>query len=809
MKDDDLNDFIHNNNLSINIEEFKQYLDFIINIIRTVPAVYYSEITNEEKEKYFAYRKFNNYITLIKPKEKICLRNDKDISNSIFGLISTNKKSNKLEEYTQKLFNLNKEKADELIKNIWEAFKDEKILKEYDDKNQLYSLWADRFDLHRYSDTKWFFCQNCRKITRFNAKNICPNCFEQNKLEEINPNEKLENNYYRFQYTNKKIEKLVYQEHTAQLSNEKAAKIQKNFKNKQINYLSCSTTFEMGIDIGSLENVLLRNVPPSPANYIQRAGRAGRSQDSSAFILTYCSNNSHDYTFFEKPLRMIDAQCNTPVFKMQNNKIMYRHLIAMSLSEFFKNNNSAFTNVKSFYLDGWFDKFIQYLQSKPSLLINSTNAVLSSTEGTELMQGKWIDNVLNDKEDDIKISKVNFKSLWEELQNEKTLSYDRKDHNGINYYERLINIIEQDKNLIKKLADSNLIPKYGFPTDLVELRINDINIKTDDYELIRDMKIALSEYAPGSEIMVDKKVITSQYINRVKELPITYYYECDNCHKTILKEYAGVIKCPNQTCNNEINKNAPFFITPTFGFTGELKSNTQNQLKPKRSYSSPLKYVGNGVLDGKKVRINDYLEFYNSKNDEILIVNENNFFICNECGYAIIEKSSQPLNKKIKEHKALYHECSNNELTKQSLGFLYKTDVLKMVLNIPFENGENEAISVLYAILEGIALAFDIERNDIDGIYINEEGRQVFVLFDTFPGGAGHVKRLLDIQEMEKAFEYAYEKVSQNCCDTSCYSCIRNWKNQKYHEYLNRILAKNYLDKLIKTFNNNNNVTNN
>ncbi|MBR4486536.1 DUF1998 domain-containing protein [bacterium] len=148
-------------------------------------------------------------------------------------------------------------------------------------------------------------------------------------------------------------------------------------------------------------------------------------------------------------------------------------------------------------------------------------------------------------------------------------------------------------------------------------------------------------------------------------------------------------------------------------------------------------------------------------------------------------------------------------MTKQSLGFSYKTDVLKMVLLIPFENGNNETLSVLYAILEGITLAFDIERNDIDGIYISEEGRQIFVLFDTVPGGAGHVKRLLDIQEMKKAFEYAYEKVNQNCCDTSCYSCIRNYKNQKYHKYLDRKLARNYLDKLIKTFNINNNLTNN
>ena len=54
----------------------------------------------------------------------------------------------------------------------------------------------------------------------------------------------------------------------------------------------------MGIDIGGLENVFMRNVPPTPANYVQRAGRAGRRKDSSAYVLTYCGTSSHDYTYF-------------------------------------------------------------------------------------------------------------------------------------------------------------------------------------------------------------------------------------------------------------------------------------------------------------------------------------------------------------------------------------------------------------------------------------------------------------------------------------------------------------------------------
>ena len=153
-----------------------------------------------------------------------------------------------------------------------------------------------------------------------------------------------------------------------------------------------------------------------------------------------------------------------------------------------------------------------------------------------------------------------------------------------------------------------------------------------------------------------------------------------------------------------------------------------------------------------------------------------------------------------KKHEGNNFKCNNTKLIRQGLGFSYKTDVLKMVISLPFEGGYNQAISTLYALLEGIAFAFDIERNDIDGIYVNENNKHVFVLFDTVPGGAGHVKRLLNKQEMLKAFQYAYEKVSQNCCDVACYNCIKNYKNQKYHEFLRRPLAKDFLDKIIQTF---------
>ena len=64
----------------------------------------------------------------------------------------------------------------------------------------------------------------------------------------------------------------------------------------EVNILSCSTTFELGIDVGELEAVFMRNMPPSAANYIQRAGQAGRRADSAAFVLTFAQRKSRHHS---------------------------------------------------------------------------------------------------------------------------------------------------------------------------------------------------------------------------------------------------------------------------------------------------------------------------------------------------------------------------------------------------------------------------------------------------------------------------------------------------------------------------------
>lgn len=156
------------------------------------------------------------------------------------------------------------------------------------------------------------------------------------------------NKYFRHVYqTNpNELKDLLSAEHTGQIANDKRQERERDFRAGKLNALYCSPTMELGVDISELAVVHMRNVPPSPANYAQRSGRAGRS-GQAALVMTYCSNFSpHDRHYFKNSAQMVSGSVAAPRMDLINQELILSHLHAIILShKAIESLNSSIGNI--------------------------------------------------------------------------------------------------------------------------------------------------------------------------------------------------------------------------------------------------------------------------------------------------------------------------------------------------------------------------------------------------------------------------------------------------------------------------------
>ncbi|MDD3947866.1 MAG: DEAD/DEAH box helicase [Anaerolineaceae bacterium] len=682
-----------------------------------------------------------------------------------------------------------------------------------------HEMWKVTLPSENYNE--WMICSHCRNVYPAGVGETCLTYFCPGPLEPLAKHkEVLESNLFRINYSKNKLIPLEAQEHTAQWTAKKAAEVQSQFIKGEINLLSCSTTFELGVDVGDLQAVMMRNMPPTTANYIQRAGRAGRRTDSAAYIMTYAQRRSHDLTNYTDPVGMVSGKLKPPHTPLTNEKIIRRHLHSVVFASFLKWIKSEFgieyKNVGDFFCpkegpDGR-DYLRQYLDAKSdTLMTEMVNVIPKGMHGIlGLEDWSWVQQLTNqqnegvldlahdDINDDVTYLKEEISKLWDEANTT---------HNS-----RLIRVAEGKERIINQiisaellgfLGSRNVLPKYGFPVDVVELQTNHLDPKTGSTEvdLSRDLRVAISEFAPGSQVIAGKKIWTGGGLktHRTKSWQQVNYVICRSCQRM----YQGFENEIPTICScGESLPQSRTFIIPVTGFIASTEVASPGEEPPQHTYASSV-YFGD-YEQKKSEKYDESTEFIledslglptlyrYSRFGYMILVNKgynNGFDICKECGYGKVVNFLVGGTQQKHKNPITGRDCHGDFLRRVDLGHRYLTDVLEIKLSLPpAMSYPNPMRSLMYALLEGASESQGIRRSDIDGTLYYRSGGEApsIILFDAVPGGAGHVENIKD--HLRDAIFAGYKKVKDCQCgeDTSCYNCLRNYSNQRFHDDLQR-----------------------
>jgi hypothetical protein len=680
-------------------------------------------------------------------------------------------------------------------------------------------------------------CTVCRRITTTGLRGVCPTLGCTGELVPghadgvpIHRGGDGEDSHYRTLYQQTAPVPLTAREHTAQWTGLEASDIQQRFLAGEINVLSCSTTFELGVDVGALSAVLLRNMPPTTANYIQRAGRAGRRTGTAALVLTYAQRRSHDLSRYQAPEQMLTGQVRAPYVPLGNPRIDRRHAHSVALAAFFRHakdrGGREWKTAGDFFLEGFrgvlppgqqspptghgaspptghgasrpashaeppCNAVRGYLTPVPAEVDVALRAVLPKAAWPliGLDDGTWVERLCALLEQ-VRAELAHDVAVFEERRRE---AFESRRSDLAARFERSIATITR-RPLIGHLANRNVLPKYGFPVDTVELRTAHCDSQVGArLELTRDLSVAIHEYAPGSELIAGGVLWRSGGIYRLpgRELITRSYTVCRGCRH--YREGGDDLEPACPACGRPADGPVREYCVPEFGFVADPRTGRPGAGPPQRSWNGAVHVVSLGEeLTETRWQAGTGAQAWChcGARGRLVALAEgpggSGFLICDWCGWGAPNHGRPP-----RSHvNPLRGKPCTGPLRWRSLAHSYETDILRLRLDAPGLDTWAQWHSLLYALLEGAADGLEISRADIDGVvHSGADGRSGLVLFDTVPGGAGSVLRIASA--LDKVAAAALRRVASCDCgpETSCYGCLRTPRNERYHEDLSRAAA--------------------